>query len=138
MTSASASTNSMSQQDFISNIQSTISDIFGNLFSSINNSIYTMLDNITFISPDNAINNELLLIFESEKFNIMILSNIIYFAFILIYVSKVLISLYSGQEIKQLPYNYILKYIVIGIIQNFSLFFCEQIISFNYLISQYL
>lgn len=131
-------TNALNQQDLILLLQTTITEIFGKLFSSINNSIYSMLDNITFIDSSIAINSQITAIFESAKFNILILSNIIYFAFLIIYISKLVLSIYSGQALEQLPYTFIIKYVIIGIAQNSALFLCDQLISFNYLLTEFL
>lgn len=114
-----------------------INNLFSNLFSSIDNGIYTLLDNIVFLDSSAVITKSIENIFFSDKFNLLILSNILVGCIFTYRIVRIVISLYTNQD-TEFPYLYILKSVILIICMNCCLFFCEQILEINYLITQYL
>jgi hypothetical protein len=92
-----------------STILETINTILGNLFSSIDNNIYTVLDDITFISSD--------IIYESyfEKIlgtsassGILLITNSLIFGFVLYYSIKYLLAHFTYKPTES-PKQFIFK-----------------------------
>ncbi len=116
-------------------ILETINSLFSNLFSSIDNSLYPILDDLTFI--DTTILNENYLeniLGSSAQDGILLLCNSLLIGFILYYsISSFLshLTLSSTQH----PLQFIFRLIIFTILMNCSFFFCEQLISINSLIS---
>ena len=54
-----------------------INTMFSNLFSSIDNGIYTLLNDIVFLDNSAVITDSIQNIFFSDKFNLLILANIL-------------------------------------------------------------
>lgn len=111
----------------------TINNIFHTLISSIDNSIYSLIDTITFI--DTTIMQDKL--FEkifSSTFGITYIANSLLIGFVLYYCTKLMFVYYSGSAIER-PYQFLLKSILCAICINSSYFLCEQLININSLIS---
>ena len=71
----------------------TINTIFENLFSSIDNNLYSVLDDITFISSDILDDKNFENIFGTQSSNgILLIANSLLLAFILYYAIKYLLS----------------------------------------------
>ena len=71
----------------------TINTIFENLFSSIDNNLYSVLDDITFISSDILNDKNFENIFGTQSSNVILLiTNSLLLAFILYYAIKYLLS----------------------------------------------
>ena len=121
--------------DIISIIIEAINTLFSSLFSSIDNNIYSILDDITFIDSsiisDNTFKN---LIGLSANEGILIISNILLFGIILYYSFSRIISYFTGSEI-QGTVQFIYRMIIFSIFMNFSYFICEQFININSIIS---
>lgn len=113
----------------------TINTLFSQLFSSIDNQIYSILDKLTFISPailkdsyiSNVISNQIMQ-------NLIIIANSLLIAFLLYYSIRLLFSHFSTIEIER-PHQFLFKFLIFSIAINCSYFICEQILSLNNLIS---
>ena len=114
-----------------------INTMFSNLFSSIDNGIYTLLNDIVFLDSSAVITDSIQNIFFSDKFNLLILANILVGCIFTYKIIKIVISLYTSQD-TQFPYIYVIKSVTIIISMNCCLFICEQILEINYLITEYL
>ncbi len=116
---------------------SMITDLLSSLFSSIDNSIYSALDSISFI--DNSIINSPYLekiMGTSTVSGILMIANSLLIGFLLYYTARFLLSNFSLiQNDIQSPIQFIIKLVFIGILMNSSFFLCEQIISLNGFIS---
>lgn len=112
------------------NIIEAINTILGNLFSSIDNSIYNVLDDITFISSD-IINDFYFekILGTSTSNGILLISNSLLFGFLLYYSLKYLFSHFTYTQIER-PSQFIFKAIIFGICINFSYFFIEELLNF--------
>lgn len=112
-------------------IISTINTIFENLFSSIDNNLYSILDDITFISSDILNDKNFENIFGTQASNgILLISNSLLLGFLLYYACKYLLShlTYSSSDN---PSSFIFKLIIFGISMNFSFFIIEFILDLN-------
>ena len=115
----------------VNNIISAITELFSKLFSSIDNSVYSALDNISFI--DNKIINSSYfekLLGTSSASGILVIANALLIGFILFFAVRYFLSNLSIGQAEH-PYKFILKFIIVGICMNCSFFICEQIINLN-------
>lgn len=101
----------------------TINTILQNLFSSIDNSLYEILDDITFISEDILSDSFLEKILGSSVSNgILLITNSLLLGFLLYFSIKYLIShVYSIQL--ESPYQFIFKLIVFRNFYEFFIFY---------------
>ena len=107
----------------------TINTILENLFSSIDNNLYTVLDDITFISSDIIHDSYFEKILGTSASNgILLISNSLLFGFVLYYAIKYLFAHFTYKQIEN-PFQFIFKAIIFGICINFSYFFIEQILN---------
>ena len=111
------------------NIIEAINTILGNLFSSIDNSVYNVLDDVTFISSD-IINDSYFerILGTSTSSGILLISNSLLFGFLLYYSLKYLFSHFTYAQIEK-PSQFIFKAIIFGICINFSYFFIEEFLN---------
>lgn len=122
-----------SQIDYSQIIIETLNKLFSGLFSSIDNSIYSMLDHITFIS-ENIFEDKLLKSILNPFSGIIIIANSLLVGFVIYYCFRLMLSYYSGNGIEK-PNQFLVKAIICAICINYSLFFCTEIIKINNLIS---
>lgn len=117
-------------------IFNAINELFSQMFSSIDNSIYSILDDITFIKP-NILDNSALkkILGESNTEGILLICNSLVLGFILYYAINYLISHLIYSKIDS-PKQFIFKCIIFIAIMNSSIWICEQIINIISLISQ--
>lgn len=109
-----------------STILKTINTILGNLFSSIDNNIYTVLDDITFVSSDIIYDSYFEKILGTSTSNgILLISNSLLFGFALYYAVKYLLAHFTYKAIEN-PMQFIFKAIIFGICINFSYFFIGE------------
>ena len=125
----------MEQSEVVNIIIETINSIFSNLFSSLDNNVYSYLDTFTFIDSsiiDNSFFEKFL--GASGKTGILYLTDALLFAIIIYYAIRYSYSVFTGNNVEK-PTQFIFKMIIIGIFINSSFFLCEQILNINYLIS---
>ena len=109
----------------------TINTILGNLFSSIDNNLYSVLDDITFISSDIIYDSFFEKILGTSASNgILLISNSLLFGFLLYYAIKYLLAHFTYKTVET-PFQFIYKIIIFGICINFSYFFIEEILDFT-------
>ena len=105
-----------------SSIINTINTIFTNLFSSIDNNIYNVLDDITFVSSDILYDSYFEKILGTSSSNgILLISNSLLFGFILYYSIKYLLAHFTYKSIEN-TLQFVFKVIIFGICINFSYF----------------
>ncbi|MDO5557690.1 MAG: hypothetical protein Q4G05_05595 [Clostridia bacterium] len=113
----------------------SINTLFESLFSSIDSSIYDLLDDIIFINTgifDNSFIEKLL--GPNASTNLLIIANSLLIGFFVYYCFRLLFSnLYTIQV--EPPYQFIFKVLVFSICINFSFFICEKLVYINSLIS---
>lgn len=119
-------------------IISAITEIFTSMFSSIDTSVYSALDKISFID-ERIISSPYLekLLGSSSSYGILMVANSLLVGFILYFTAKYLLS-NVGLGQMQNPYKFIIKIIIVGVLMNNSFFICEQIIGINELVSGFI
>ncbi|MFR0823588.1 MAG: hypothetical protein ACLU84_03915 [Clostridia bacterium] len=116
-------------------ILQTINTLFSTLFSSIDNQIYSILDKLTFISPDVLHDAYFSQILGNQTMqNLILIANSLLLAIFLYYAIRLLFSHFSYIEIER-PYQFIFKLLFFALCINGSYFICEQILSINHLLS---
>lgn len=111
-----------------STILDTINTILGNLFSSIDNDIYTVLDDITFVSSDIIYDSYFEKILGTSASNgILLISNSLLFGILLYYSIRFLLAHFTYTQTEK-PVQFIFKSIIFGICINFSYFFIEELL----------
>lgn len=116
-------------------IINTINTIFENIFSSIDNSLYSVLDDITFISSDILTDKNFEKIFGTSASNgILLIANSLLLGFLLYYAIKYLMSHLTYQNVEH-PFSFVIKMVVFGICMNFSFFIVQMFIDLNFNIS---
>ena len=113
----------------------TINNLLNTLFSSIDNSVYNTLDELSFI--DNTILNNSLFekLFNNNSNNSLILiCNSLLIAVCIYYCFKLMYSYFSGIQVER-PYQFVFKLLIFAIFINSSYFICELFIYFNSLLS---
>ena len=109
----------------------TINTIFETLFASIDNNLYSVLDEITFINSDilNDANFEKL--FGTSTSNgILLIANSLLLGFLLYYGFKYLMSHITYNKIDS-PFSFVIKIVVFGICMNFSFFIIQILLDLN-------
>lgn len=115
-------------ENVTSTIIETINTILGNLFSSIDNNVYTILDDITFVSSDIIYDSYFEKILGTSASNgILLISNSLLFGFILYYAAKYLLAHFTYKSTEN-PMQFILKAVIFGICINFSYFLIGEIL----------
>lgn len=112
-----------------------INNIFQTIFSSIDNNLYSVLDDITFINTDILDASYFRNIFGTSTTNgILLIANSLILGFLLYYCGKLLLSNFLITQAER-PTSFIFKLIIFGICMNSSIFICEQFIFFTSCIS---
>ncbi len=110
-------------------ILNSINELFSKLFSSIDNSIYSVLDDITFVNTDILSNNAFQKILgESSSEGILLICNSLVLGFIIYYAINYLISHLTYSKIDS-PKQFIFKCVIFIAIMNSSFWICEEIIN---------
>lgn len=121
-----------SNVDFTKIITTVINDLLNLFFTSFDNNIYSILDDITFIDSSIINNNNLLSFFgSSSNHGIVLITLSILIGFILYYSIKLFYSYYFSNSYVQNPLQFFIKVIIISIIIIYSYFICEQILEIN-------
>lgn len=125
----------MEQSEIVNIIIETINSIFSNLFSSIDNNVYSYLDTFTFVDS-NIINNSFFekLLGSDGKNGILYLTDALLLGIIIYYAIRYSYSTFTGNNVEK-PTQFVFKMVIVGIFVNSSYFLCEQVLNINYLIS---
>lgn len=112
----------MNENNITQIIIDTINTILGILFSSIDNNLYSILDDITFINSDILKDKNFENIFGTSTSNgILLIANSLLLGFLLYFAIKYLISHFTFSNVEQ-PHSFLIKLIICGICMNFSYF----------------
>lgn len=116
-------------------IINAINTIFQTIFSSIDNSLYSILDTVSFIDTDILESPYFQSIFGTSSSNgILLIANSLILGFLLYYCAKLLLSHFLITQAER-PTSFIFKLLIFGICMNSSIFISEQIIFFTSCIS---
>lgn len=125
----------METSNLTTSIIETINSIFETLFSSIDTTIYSVLDELTFIDKNILDNSVFQKIFGSTGNNgLLVIANSLLVGFSLYYAIRLIYSYYMNLQIER-PYQFIFKLLIFGIVMNCSYFICNQFIQINSSIS---
>lgn len=109
----------------------TINSIFETLFSSIDNNLYSVLDDVTFINSDILQDKNFENLFGTSSSNgILLIANSFLLAFILYYATRYLIAHFTYTQ-TEAPFSFLIKLILFGIAMNFSFFLIELVVDIN-------
>lgn len=109
----------------------TINTLFETLFNSIDNNLYSVLDDITFITSDILKDRNFENIFGTSSSNgILLISNSLLIAFILYFSIRYLLAHLIYTKVDS-PSSFVLKLIIFGISMNFSFFLVELFLDLN-------
>ncbi len=125
----------METSNLTTSIIETINSIFETLFSSIDTTIYSVLDELTFIDKNILNNSVFQKIFGSTGNNgLLVIANSLLVGFSLYYAIRLIYSYYMNLQIER-TYQFIFKLLIFGIVMNCSYFICNQFIQINSFIS---
>lgn len=117
--------------DITQTIINTINTIFENIFASIDNNLYSILDNITFVNSDILTDKNFEKIFGTSTSNgILLIANSLLLAFILYYSLRYLMSHLTYSKVEN-PFSFIIKMIIFGICMNSSFFIIKLFLDLN-------
>mgnify|MGYP007086811033 CR=1 FL=1 len=103
----------MNENNITQIIIDTINTILGNLFSSIDNNLYSILDDITFINSDILKDKNFENIFGTSTSNgILLIANSLLLGFLLYFAIKYLISHFTFSNVEQ-PHSFLIKLIIV-------------------------
>lgn len=126
---------SETQTNITQTIISTINTLLSSLFSSIDNNLYSILDDIVFIDTDILHDNFISSIFgTSNTIGLLLLSNSLLIGFALFYIIRYAFSHYTSSQTEQ-PFQFLFKLFIFASLSNSSYFLMEQLININSLIS---
>lgn len=124
------------QLDYSQIVIDTINKIFTNLFSSVDKTLYSLLDKVVFIDPSILKDSFFSKVFGTGiNIGILALANSLLLGFTIYYCARLLLSTYTAENVEK-PYQFIFKAVIFAICINCSQFLCEQIISINFLITE--
>lgn len=123
--------NTQNTNDITQIIIDTINTIFENLFSSIDNSLYDVLDKVTFISSDILGDSNFETIFGTSASNgILLIANSLLLGFLLYYAIRYLMAHLTFTQ-SELPFRFLIKLVLCGIFMNFSFSCLELFLDLN-------
>ena len=125
----------MDSSQISSVISSTINEMFYKIFASIDNTLYSVLDDFTFINSDILNDSYFIDIFGlSSGQGFLLIANALILGYLIYYSFKLLLSHLGITQVER-PGKFMLKIIFYAICMNFSLFICDEIIYIISLIS---
>lgn len=109
----------------------TINAIFEKIFASIDNNLYSVLDEVTFINSDILTDKNFEKIFGTSTSNgILLIANSLLIGFVLYYAVKFLMSHFTYQKVEN-PFNFFIKAVSFGLCMNFSFFIVTIFLDLN-------
>lgn len=121
-----------SSSDVTTSIINTINTIFDKMFSSIDEKLYEVLDDLTFISSNILEDKHFEKILGTSTTNgILLIANALLIGFLLYFGIKYLFSNFTYTRIEN-PTQFIFKIIIFAILMNSSYFIVEQALDLNY------
>ena len=124
------------QVDYSQIIIETINKIFAELFSSMDKSLYRLLDKTVFVSDSILADSFFTNIFNS-KYGIPAIANSMLLGIFIYYCFKLYMAPFSGSYIEK-PYQFLTKILIITICINCSSFICKEILGIKSIITDIL
>lgn len=118
-----------SQVNIVQVITETINNLLSNLFSSIDNSLYSVLDNLLFVGPDIFIDTSLQEILGSHNSNgLVLICNALLIGITLYYACFLMLSKFTLSQVQN-PSQFIFKLFLAALAINSSLFIVEKFVT---------
>lgn len=118
----------MENFNLVESIRQSLNELFSGLFSSIDNNIYSLLDNLTFVNSKIATEPAIKKVLgETISDGILLVCNSLVLGFIIYYAANFLFSHLTYAK-AQRPSQFIFKSIIFISLMNSSLWICTQII----------
>lgn len=114
------------QIDYSQIIIETINKLFSTLFSSLDQSLYSLLDKTVFVNDSILSNSFFNSIFDS-RYGIPSIANSMLLGIFIYYCSKLYLAPFSGNYVEK-PYQFLTKTLIIAVCINFSQFICKEIL----------
>lgn len=114
------------QFDYSQIIIETINKLFSTLFSSLDQSLYSLLDKVVFVNNSIISDSSFSSIFIS-KYGLPSIANSLLIGLFLYYCLKLYISPFSGNYVEK-PYQFLTKTLIIALCINFTPFICGEIL----------
>lgn len=109
----------------------TINAIFEKIFASIDNNLYSVLDEVTFINSDILTDKNFEKVFGTSTSNgILLIANSLLIGFVLYYAVKFLMSHFTYQKVEN-SFNFFIKAVFFGLCMNFSFFIVTIFLDLN-------
>lgn len=125
----------MDSSSISSIISYSINDMLSKVFSSIDNTVYSTLDEFTFINSDILNDTYFTKIFGLPGENgLLLIANSLTFGYLIYYAFKLLFSYLGITEVEK-PLPFLFKLLLCSILMNSSLFVCDEIIYLNSILS---
>ena len=125
----------MEENSITQSILTTINTLFSSLFSSIDNNMYSILDDLIFINTDILKDKFMNSFFgDGATSGLLLLANSLLVGFAIFYLIRYSFSHYISSEVEQ-PFQFLFKLFIYAILANSSYFLIEQLININSLIS---
>ncbi len=117
------------QVNIVEVITQTINNLFSNLFSSVDNSLYSVLDDLLFIGP-NILNDSNLgkILGNIDSNGLILICNSLLLGFALYYAFFLLLSKFTLSQVQN-PVQFVFKLFLSALAINYSLFIVEQFIT---------
>ena len=115
------------QTDYTQTIIDTINKIFSMLFSSLDLSIYSLLDKTVFINSS-IVNDRFFSLALNSSFGLSIIANALLAGFFIYCCFKLYMAPFSGSYVEK-PYQFLTKVLIIAICISFSQFLCSEFLS---------
>lgn len=121
----------MNETNLVEIITETINTLLHNLFSSVENTTYELLDDLLFLDSSFLKDSFLTNLFNTNGNNtILVIANSLLLGFLLYYVIQYFLCSYTFLPIQR-PYQFLFKILLTFIFMNASFFLCEKIIFLN-------
>lgn len=128
----------MEDSIIINLILKALNTILSSIFSSIDNAIYPVLDELVFI--DESIFDYTFLekiVGESSNSGLLLLANSLLIAFVLYYIIRLMFSYYTGTETEN-PLHFLIRLVLFSLLMNSSLIILKGTIIFTNYITEYI
>jgi len=112
----------------------TLNTIVSQFFSSIDATLYTLLDNLVFLGPDILQFSWFENMFSTH--GILLIANALLLGVCLYYCIRLVLSYYIGSDTIERPYQFLFKLFLFGVCLNSSFFLCEQVLTVHSLLSE--
>ena len=128
----------LSSTEIVSIALDVVNTIFSNLFNSIDETIFPLLDRLVFINTNifstGAKFNKLLS--SSPSNGVLILANCLFSAFVIYYAGRLILANLMGMQIES-PSKFFMRAFLSGLSMNFSLSICKFLVTSTNLISSF-